>query len=216
MKGVHLKQHAEIEQMRAAGAVVARVIDRLRSECQPGKTTADLDRVAAAVIKDAGGKASFLNYKVGEKVYPAHICTSINEEVVHGIPGPRLLSEGDIVGVDVGVFLNGFHADSAATIPVGRISAEAARLLEVTEKALWAGIAEAKLGRRVGSISAAIQRYAESRGYHIVRNLVGHGVGRNLHEEPQVPNYGKPGDGIKLEVGMTLAIEPMVNAGTVE
>jgi methionyl aminopeptidase len=216
MSRVYLKKAAEIERIRAAGKVVGRVLQKMQERCQPGVTTAELDVVAWEIISRAGGQASFFNYRVDKRVFPAHICVSVNDEVVHGIPGPRRLKDGDIVGVDVGVFLHGFHADSAATFPVGRVSEVARRLLEATRGALNAGIAAAVPGRRVGNISAAVQRHAESRGYGVVRELVGHGVGRRLHEDPQIPNWGSPGDGEKLRVGMTLAIEPMINAGTHE
>lgn len=199
-----------------AGKIVAHVLEELKNACQPGVTTKMLDDLAARIIESAGGRASFYHYRPDKRTYPAHICTSINDEVVHGIPGRRALSEGDLVGVDVGVYLNGFHADSAATFPVGQVTEEARRLLEVTEGALYAGIAQARLGRRIGHISAAIQKYAESNGFFIVKNLVGHGVGRSLHEDPQIPNYGDRNSGDRLQAGMTLAIEPMINAGTEE
>ncbi|MDQ2732779.1 MAG: type I methionyl aminopeptidase [Armatimonadota bacterium] len=202
--------------MRTAGKVVAQVLKALEDAAKPGATTADLDELAAKIIRGAGGRASFLHYEVSEKVYPAHICTSINEEVVHGIPGPRTLRTGDIVGVDVGVFLNGFHADSAATFAVGQVAPDTQRLLDATQGALAAGVSAARAGRRVGHISHAVQRYAESRGFHVVKALVGHGVGRQLHEEPNVPNFGQVTDGEKLQVGMTLAVEPMLSIGTHE
>ena len=209
-----LKKPVEIERMRAAGRVVANVLDSLAEACKPGVTTMDLDKRAASIIAKAGGRASFLHYKVDKAVYPAHICASVNEEVVHGIPGPRVLVDGDIVGVDVGVLLGGFHADSAATLAIGRVSAGTQRLLDVTRGSLKAGIREARAGHRIGSISHAVQRYVEANGFYVVRELVGHGVGRELHEAPPVPNFGDPHSGVKLRVGMTLAIEPMVNVGT--
>jgi methionyl aminopeptidase len=216
MKAIHIKKPAEIQRMRAAGIVVARVLDAVAEVIAPGVTTGELDELAEQVIDEAGGRASFLKYQVGDRIYPAHICASINEEVVHGIPGPRPLRRGEIVSIDVGVFLDGFHADSAATFPVGPVSAEARRLLEATEAALWAGIEAVRAGRRVGSISLAVQRAAESRGYYLAKNLVGHGVGRNLHEDPAVPNEGKLNSGPQLQAGMTLAIEPMLNVGCAE
>lgn len=216
MPYIYLKRRAEIERMRTAGKVVARVLEALQEASKPGATTADLDKLAAHIINEAGGRASFLHYEVSGKVYPAHICTSINAEVVHGIPGGQTLKEGDIVGVDVGVFLNGFHADSAATFAVGRIAPDAQRLLDVTQGALAAGVLAARAGRRVGHISSAVQQYAEARGFHVVQALVGHGVGRELHEDPAVPNFGKVTDGEELRVGMTLAVEPMLSVGTHE
>ena len=216
MKRVHLKKPSEIEKMRSAGRVVARVLAEVQAISVPGVTTLAMDELAASIIHGAGGQASFFRYRVGDRIFPAHICASVNDEVVHGIPCERELKEGDIVGVDVGVFMDGFHADSAATFAVGNVSPEASRLLKVTREALLAGIGEARAGVRVGRISAAIQRYAESRGYHLAKNLVGHGVGRHLHEDPQVPNYGSAHEGPRMEPGMTLAVEPMVNIGTRE
>lgn len=208
---IHLKSPAEIELMRKSGRVVARVIRELSQAIVPGQTTTgELDKLAFDIISSEGGKPSFLNYKG----YPASTCISVNEEVIHGIPGPRVLMEGDIVDIDVGVYLNGFHADAAWTFPVGEIDAAAKRLLKVTQESLMQGIAKAKVGNRVGDISATVQRYCESQGYGVVRDLVGHGIGRSLHEEPSVPNFGKPGQGPALREGMTICIEPMVNEGT--
>lgn len=206
-----LKTPEQIELMRAAGKVLVRTLDALETAIVPGKTTTqDLDAIAYQMITEAGATPSFLGYGG----FPASACISVNEEVVHGIPGPRTLQDGDIVGIDIGVFLNGWHADSARTLPVGEISDKARRLLSVTKESLNQGIAKAKPGNTVGDIAHAIQKYVESHGYSIVRDLVGHGLGQKLHEEPQVPNFGKPKMGPKLKEGMTLAIEPMVNMGT--
>jgi len=206
---VFLRGKEEIEAIRAAAMLVARTLGRLGSEVRPGVTTATLDQLAEAFIRDHGGRPAFKGYRG----FPASICASINDEVVHGIPGPRRLAEGDIVGIDVGVEMDGFYGDSAITFPVGRVSDEATRLLQVTREALARGVAQAKAGNRVGDISHAVQSYVEGQGFAVVRSLVGHGIGRQMHEEPQVPNYGMPGRGPKLMTGQVLAIEPMVNAG---
>lgn len=208
-----LKKASEIEKMRAAGRVVARTLRRMAEAIVPGKTTLlELDAIARRVIEEAGGVPSFLGYKG----FPAAACISVNSVVVHGIPDGTILREGDIVGLDIGVFLDGWHADSAWTYPVGTISEAARRLLNVTREALFQGIAKARVGNRTGDIGAAVQRYVESQGYSVVRELTGHALGRQLHEEPSVPNFGKPGKGALLKAGMTLAIEPMVNAGRPE
>src|SRR5439155_17242357 len=185
---VFLRGKEEIEAIRAAAMLVARTLGRLGSEVRPGVTTATLDRLAEAVIRDHGGRPAFKGYRG----FPASICASINDEVVHGIPGPRRLAEGDIVGIDVGVEMDGFYGDSAITFPVGRVSDEATRLLQVTREALARGVAQAKAGDRVGDISHAVQSYVEGQGFAVVRSLVGHGIGRQMHEEPQGPNYGTP------------------------
>ncbi|TMQ71264.1 MAG: type I methionyl aminopeptidase [Candidatus Eisenbacteria bacterium] len=192
--------------------LVARTLGRLGSEVRPGVTTATLDQLAEAFIRDHGGRPAFKGYRG----FPASICASINDEVVHGIPGPRRLAEGDIVGIDVGVEMDGFYGDSAITFPVGRVSDEATRLLQVTREALARGVAQAKAGNRVGDISHAVQSYVEGQGFAVVRSLVGHGIGRQMHEEPQVPNYGTPERGPRLMAGQVVAIEPMVNAGVPE
>jgi methionyl aminopeptidase len=201
-----------VEAIRAAARLVARTLRMLGRHVRPGVTTAELDRLAEAFIRDQGGRPSFKGYRG----FPASICTSVNEEVVHGIPGPRELRAGDIVGIDVGVEMDGYHGDAAWTFAVGTASPEAARLLEVTREALMKGIGQARVGHRVGDISHAIQTHVEAHGFSVVRALVGHGIGREMHEEPQVPNYGLPGRGLKLRAGQVLAIEPMVNAGTGE
>ncbi len=206
------KSAREIDQMAEAGAIVAQTLDLLAENVRPGVTTVELDRLADDFIRSHGGAATFKGYRG----YPASICTSPNDMVVHGIPGPYELERGDILSVDVGVTLGGFVADSAYTFAVGEISDEAERLLQVCQAALAAGIAQAHVGNRVGDISAAVQRVTEEAGFSIVRSLVGHGVGRAMHEEPQIPNFGEPGRGPLLTEGMTLAIEPMINAGRPE
>lgn len=206
-----LKKQSEIEKMRAAGRVVART-QRLVSEAiQPGKTSPqDLDALAERLIREEGGVPSFKGYRG----FPNAACISVNDVVVHGIPDATPLREGDIVGLDFGVILDGWHADGAWTYPVGSISVDAQRLLNVSREALFQGIAKARVGARIGDISAAVQKYVESNGYSVVRDLVGHGIGKSLHEEPSVPNFGKAGKGPLLREGTTICIEPMVNAGT--
>ncbi len=195
--------------MAAAGRVVVETLALLGEHVRPGVTTGELDRIADEFIRSQGGAPTFKGYRG----YPAAICTSPNEMVVHGIPGRRALSGGDILSVDVGVTLGGFVADSAYTFAVGEISAEAERLIEVCEAALAAGIEQCRAGNRLSDISHAIQTVTEDGGFSVVRSLVGHGIGRTMHEDPQIPNYGAPGRGPQLAPGMTLAIEPMINAG---
>jgi methionyl aminopeptidase len=207
-----LKGSNEIATMRRAGEVVAAAIAAARAAVRPGVTTAELDHVAAREITARGAAPSFLGYRG----FPKTICTSVNEEIVHGIPGDRSVVEGDLVKLDVGAIVDGFHADSAVTIPVGEPSPEALKLIETTERALWAGLAEAREGRRLGDVGVAVQTVAEGAGFSVVREYVGHGIGRSLHEEPPVPNYGSPGKGYKLTEGIVLAIEPMVNIGGFE
>jgi methionyl aminopeptidase len=204
-----LKNRDETATMRRAGEIVAAAIDAARAAIRPGVTTAELDHVAAREIAARGAEPSFLGYRG----FPATICTSVNNEIVHGIPGEKRVKEGDLVKLDVGAIVNGFHADSAVTIPVGEPSPEAHKLIEATERALWAGLAEAKAGNRLGDIGAAVQTVAEGAGFSVVREYVGHGIGRSLHEEPPVPNYGSPGKGYRLTEGLVIAIEPMVNVG---
>lgn len=206
---VYLRDTTEIEAIRVAARIVARTLKLLRSEVRPGVTTGELDRLAETFIRDHGGRPAFKGYRG----FPASICPSVNDEVVHAIPGPRVLREGDIVGLDVGVEKDGFFGDSAVTVAVGEVGDQARRLLQVTQEALEQGIARAHAGNRVGDISHAIQAHAERHGFSVVRALVGHGIGRDMHEEPQVPNYGPPGRGPRLMTGQVLAIEPMVNVG---
>ncbi|MGH7644509.1 MAG: type I methionyl aminopeptidase [Gemmatimonadales bacterium] len=208
---ITIKSAREIETMAAAGRIVAQTLAYVGREVRPGVSTEQLDRLAEEFIRShPGARPSFK----GLYDFPATLCTSINDEVVHGIPSAtRVLREGDLLSVDVGVWLDGLHADSAATFPVGEITADGRRLLAVTQEALAAGVAQAVAGNHVGDIGHAVQRIAEGAGYSVVRELVGHGIGASFHEEPQVPNYGKPRRGARLVPGMTLAIEPMVNAG---
>lgn len=202
--------------MRQAGKVVAEVLGTMRERVAPGVTTAELEELADAVISKYNAIPSFKGYPPGSAhPFPASICASVNEELVHGIPGSRVLREGDIISIDVGAILDGYHGDAAISLPVGCVSPEAQRLLEVTEGALCAGIAAARVGHRSGDISAAIQSYVESRGYNVVREYTGHGIGRKMHEDPQVPNFGQPGKGVRLRRGMTVALEPMVLAGDI-
>lgn len=206
-----LKSKADIEAMRAAGKLVARTLREVAGTILPGKTTPqDLDALADRLIREGGAIPSFLGYRD----YPAATCISVNNVVIHGIPTDVPLEEGDIVDLDFGVILNGWHGDGAWTFPIGKISESAQRLLNVTRESLMQGIAKARAGNHVGDISAAVQRYVESHGYGVVRELVGHGIGRQLHEEPSVPNFGKAGKGPLLKEGMTMCIEPMVNEGT--
>ena len=205
-----IKNQGEIERMRAAGHLVGEIHTRIARAIEPGVTTAELDRIAAETLAEAGAVSSFLGYHG----YPATICASVNEEIVHGIPGPRRLAAGDIVSVDVGAILNGYHGDSAWTYGVGQISEEAQRLLRDTEASLWLAIAAARTGNRLGAIGNAVERFATARGYGIVRNYGGHGIGRQMHEEPHVPNHGAPDRGPMLRSGLTLAIEPMLTTGT--
>jgi len=213
--GIILKTPGEIALMRAAGRVVAAALRAMREAIVPGRTTThDLEQVAVRVLTEHGASSPFLGYAPhSHPPYPAWTCISVNEQVVHGVPGRRVLQEGDIVGCDVGVNLNGCFADSAWTFPVGRVSPETARLLRVAEEALYKGIEQARPGKRLGDIGHAIHTWVRRHGYSVVREMVGHGIGRALHEEPQVPNFGKPGTGPILREGMTICIEPMVNAG---
>ncbi len=208
---IALKSSVEIEKMRRANDVVAEVLNKMRGWVVPGVTTAELDHRAETVIRKHEAIPSFKGYPPGSAhPFPASICTSVNEELVHGIPGPRVLREGDIISIDVGAILDGYHGDGAVTLPVGEIDEQAQDLIEVTEGALDAGIGAARAGSRSGDISAAIQSYVEERGYEVVREYTGHGIGRKMHEDPQVPNHGQPGQGVVLREGMTIALEPMV------
>ena len=210
---INIKTPAEIAIMREAGRINYAALDAAKKAARPGVTTADLNAAAEEVIKAHGAYSPFLNYP-GPTPYPASICTSINEELVHGIPGKRKLVEGDIISMDCGTVFEGFVADSAITVGVGELAPAARKLIEVTEGALAAGIAKMVAGFHVGDISACIQEYVESRGYYVTRVYTGHGVGRQMHEGPQVPNYGEAGTGLLLKQGMTIALEPMVLVGT--
>ncbi len=203
------KSPREIEQMRHANMLVAEVLAELASMVKPGITTGELDAAAERLVRVAGAEPAFKGYRG----YPATLCASVNDEVVHGIPGDRALSEGDIISLDMGVKLDGFYGDSAVTVPVVSVSDEVQRLLSVTQESLQKGIAQVRLGGRVSDIGHAIQEHVEAAGFSVVREFVGHGIGAQLHEEPQIANYGEPGRGPRLAEGMVLAIEPMVNMG---
>jgi len=205
-----LKSAKELERMRRAGWIVREAHREVQKAIRPGVTTKELDRIADRVIRKHGAIPSFKGYNG----FPGSICTSVNDELVHGIPGTRVLREGDIISIDIGAQYEGYHGDSAWTYPVGRISEAAQKLLRVTEESLYRGLAKAVPGARIGDISHAIQSYVETHGFSVVREYVGHGIGRELHEEPSVPNFGPPGRGPRLKPGMTLAVEPMVNEGS--
>ena len=211
---VQLKSPREIEMMAAGGKILAATHEEMRKSIRPGISTAELDRIAEAFIRSHEGATPSFKGLYG---FPASICSSVNEEIVHGIPSPRrVLKDGDIVSVDIGVYYGGLHTDSARTFGVGTVDATTEKLLRVTEESLEAGIAEARPGNHVGDIGAAIEAHVKKGGFVVVRDLVGHGVGQSMHEEPQVPNHGKPKRGAKLAAGLTIAIEPMVNAGSAE
>jgi methionyl aminopeptidase len=206
---VELKTAAEIERMRESGVIAAECMAEILKAVRPGVTTRELDIMAEENIRKAGGEPSFKHYRG----YPASICTSVNNQVVHGIPGPRVLGEGDILSIDLGVKRRGYHSDMARTVPVGAISPEAKRLIDVTEKSFFTGIENAKKGNRLNDISQSIEFTVRAAGYSVVRELVGHGIGRELHEAPDIPNFSTPRRGPVLKPGMTLAVEPMVNFG---
>ena len=206
---IYVKSSGEIELMRQAGKITAAARALAGEMVKPGVTTREIDKAVYDFITGQGAKPSFLNYSG----YPGSACLSVNDEVIHGIPGKRKLKEGDIVSVDVGAYINGFHGDCAATYICGDTTDEAKKLIEVTKQSFFEGIKFARVGYRISDISHAVQAYVEERGFSVVREYVGHGVGAKLHEEPEIPNYGKPGHGPRLVKGMTLAIEPMVNAG---
>ncbi|HOE55800.1 MAG TPA: type I methionyl aminopeptidase [Candidatus Cloacimonas acidaminovorans] len=213
---IYIKTPAEIEKMRKSCRIIGELLDALETIIRPGISTLEIDKFAEDFIGSRGGKPSFKGYRVdGLPPFPGSICASVNEQIVHGIPSAKkILQDGDIIGIDVGVVLDGYNGDAARTYKVGKISAEAEELLQVTKEALERGISAAIPGNRVGDISYEIGSFVAFRGYYVADNLTGHGVGRNLHEEPQIPNTGKPGRGPRLSAGMTLAIEPMVNIGT--
>lgn len=208
-----LKSEEEVSKIRVACEIVARTLEVLKDKVKPGVTTQDLDRIAEENIVREGGKPAFKGYRN----FPATLCASVNSEVVHGIPTKKnVLSDGDIIGLDLGAIYEGFYGDAAITVPVGRVDQATERLIRVTRESLYKGIDKAQIGNRLSDISHAIQLHVEAAGYSVVRDFVGHGIGRNLHEEPQIPNYGDPGHGPRLKKGMVLALEPMVNAGKCE
>lgn len=206
---IHLRTEDEVDLIRKSARIVAECLDHLETLVRPGVTTLELDRAAEEFVRSQGALPAFKGYRG----YPKTLCVSVNETVVHGIPDARELREGDIVGCDMGAIVDGYYGDSARTFPVGKVAPEAERLLTVTREAMHKGIAQAVVGNRLGDIGHAIQSHVEAHGMSVVRDLVGHGIGRQLHEDPQVPNYGRPGKGLKLEFGQCLAIEPMVNLG---
>lgn len=206
---VHIKSAEEIEKMREANRIVAEILEGLKEKVRPGVTTEELDRYAEDGLKEKKAKSAFKGYRG----YPKALCTSVNSQVVHGIPSMTPLKDGDLLSIDFGAYYKGFYGDAAITIPVGNVSDEALRLKEIAEEALYAGIEKACIGNRLSDISFAIQSLVERNGFSVVREFVGHGIGRSLHEEPQVPNFGSPGLGVRLKAGMVLAIEPMINAG---
>ena len=205
-----LKSRPEIEKMRKSNAIVAAILEELSRKIKPGVKTIELDRLSEELALKKGARPAFKGYRG----YPYSLCTSVNSEVVHGMPSERELKEGDIVSLDFGILNDGYYGDAAVTVPVGEITPGARKLLKITEEALYRGIAAVKAGNRIGDISSAIQGHVEAAGYSVVRDLVGHGIGKSLHEDPQVPNYGSGGRGIELKPGMVFAIEPMVNEGT--
>ncbi len=207
-----IKSAREIDKLRRPNTIVAEVLEKLRKAVAPGVTTIELDQIAEEATLSKGAVPAFKGYRG----FPGSLCVSINEQVVHGIPGQRRLKEGDIVSLDMGANVNGYFGDAAITLPVGNIDAEAQRLIQVTEKALYIGIQEATKGNRLFDISHAIQIWVESQGFSVVRDFVGHGIGKSLHEEPQIPNFGPPRQGPRIEEGMVFALEPMVNEGTYE
>lgn len=209
---VYLKSSEEIKKIKAASLAVANGLKKIRNAISIGVSLKELDNIAEQHAIQSGGKPAFKGYRS----YPASLCVSVNHVVVHGIPDDYKLKDGDIVGIDYGIVLDGFYGDSAITVPVGNVSSAALKLIKITEESLLKGIDQAIPGNRIGDIAHAVQTHAESAGFSVVRNFVGHGIGRRLHEEPQVPNFGPKGKGLKLETGMVLAIEPMVNEGTYE
>ena len=212
MPAIMVKTPDDLAAMRRAGQAAALALQAVVRSVRPGITTGELNRIAEDQIRALGGVPSFLGYRG----FPASICASVDDEVVHGIPGPRVLREGQIISLDLGAVIDGFHGDLAVTVPVGTVSPEVGRLLQVTREALEVGIRAVRPEGRLGDVSATIQRYVETHGFSVVREFAGHGIGRRLHEEPQIPNFGRPGNGVVLKRGMTLAIEPMVNMGGAE
>jgi methionyl aminopeptidase len=213
---ISLKSTREIEIMRRANVIVAEVLEALKERVAPGVTTLDLDALAEELTLKRNAIPAFKGYNVAGRIYPCCLCASINDEIVHGIPSKRGLREGDIIGLDYGVIYEGYYGDSAVTVGVGRVNEEAQRLMDVTEQSLYKGIEQLHDGKRLGDLGSVVQQIAESAGFSVVRAFVGHGIGKKLHEEPPVPNYGEPDRGLRLKDGMVLAIEPMVNAGSHE
>lgn len=211
---IHLKSEREIERLRASADLVGRTLAAVASRVAPGVTTAELDRIAENFIRDHQAEPAFKGYRVGNEVFPATLCTSIDDEVVHGIPNDQPLQDGSIVSVDCGVLLDGYYGDSAYTFAVGTQSKENRLLMTTTYEALMLGMGQATTGKRVGDIGAVIQLHCEAQGFGVVKDLVGHGIGRDLHEDPQIPNYGRAGSGRKLKTGLTICIEPMINRGS--
>jgi methionyl aminopeptidase len=209
---ITIKSAREIELMRISGKITAKTLTMLMKTVKPGMTTAEVDRLAEESIRSMGGTPTFIGYHG----YAHTICASVNEEVVHGIPGPRILAEGDLLSIDIGTTLEGYVSDSAVTVAIGEVSPAAKRLMDVTQECLMLGIAQMQAGNRLGDIGHSVQQHAESHGYGVVRQLVGHGIGTKMHEEPQVPNYGTPGHGTLLRPGLVLAIEPMITEGSYE
>ncbi len=209
---IYIKSEQEIEKMRHANALVMEILTMLKDMVRPGLNIKRLERKADEVTKEKGGIPAFKGYNG----YPSSLCVSVNEIIIHGIPHNRILKEGDIVGIDYGILFEGFYGDAAITVPVGRISKEASRLITITREALFKGIKSAVVGKRVGDISHAIQSYVEGKGFSVIREFTGHGIGKELHENPSIPNYGSPCTGIVIEKGMTFALEPMVSSGSHE
>jgi methionyl aminopeptidase len=209
---IELKNANQLDRMRKAGRIVAETLTLIREQAKPGITTLELDRTAEEYIRAQGAVPAFKGYNG----FPATLCTSVNEQVVHGIPGLRSLESGDIISIDCGALIDGYFGDAAVTLPIGEVGEDLQKLLRVTEESLLLGIAQARVGNRLYDVSYAVQTHVEANGFSVVRDYVGHGIGRAMHEDPQIPNFGKPGRGPRLEVGMALAIEPMVNMGTYE
>ncbi|MDR3586176.1 MAG: type I methionyl aminopeptidase [Desulfosporosinus sp.] len=209
---IELKNANQLNRMRNAGRIVGETLALMRELAKPGVTTIELDRMAEEYIRAQGAIPAFKGYNG----FPATLCTSVNEQVVHGIPGLRCLNSGDIISIDCGAVIDGYFGDAAVTLPIGEVGQDLQKLLRVTEESLMLGIAQAKIGNRLYDVSYAVQTHVEANGFSVVRDYVGHGIGRAMHEDPQIPNFGKPGRGPRLEVGMALAIEPMVNMGTYE
>ena len=211
---INIRTPKEIEAMREAGRIVGEVHEMIRREARPGVTAGELDAKAEEIIRSRGAVPSFLGYQPhGRTPYPASLCTSIDNQIVHGIPGERVLREGEILSVDVGAKLGDYHGDAALTVPIGEVSEEAAQLMRVTEESLYKGIEQVHPGKRISDIGAAVQAHVEAAGFSVVREFVGHGIGKDMHEPPEIPNFGQPGFGPRIIAGMVFAIEPMVNAG---